>query len=51
LNAPLWKLRSVPVRMDSNGGTIDLQGSQMLFTDATLLGRAGGPRQPVARSP
>ncbi len=43
LNSPLWKLRSVPVRMDSNGGTIDLEGAQMLFTDATLLGRAGGP--------
>ena len=43
LTSPLWKLRSVPVRADSNGGTIDLQGSQMLFTDATLLGKAGGP--------
>ena len=43
INSPLWRLRSVPVRMDSNGGTIDLQGSEMLFTDATLLGRAGGP--------
>ncbi|MCE9610966.1 MAG: filamentous hemagglutinin family protein [Chthoniobacter sp.] len=43
LTAPLWKLRTVPVRMDSNGGSIELQGAQMLFTDATLLGRAGGP--------
>ncbi len=43
VNGPLWSLRSVPVRMDSDGGLIDLQGSQMLFTDATLLGRAGGP--------
>ncbi len=42
LTAPLWKLRTVAVNSDSNGGTIDLQGSQMLFTDATLLGRAGG---------
>jgi len=43
LNSPLWRLRTVPVRVDSNGGSIDLQGSQMLFTDATLLGRPGGP--------
>ena len=43
LTAPLWKIKTVPVTADSNGGTIDLQGSRMLFTDATLLGRAGGP--------
>ena len=43
LNSPLWRLRTVPTQMDSNGGLIDLQGSEMLFTDATLLGRAGGP--------
>jgi filamentous hemagglutinin family protein len=43
LTAPLWKLRTVPVTSDSNGGTINMQGSRMLFTDATLLGRAGGP--------
>jgi filamentous hemagglutinin family protein len=42
LTAPLWKLKTVPLSADSNGGTIDLQGSRMLFTDATLLGRAGG---------
>jgi len=43
LNSPLWRLRTVPVRRDSSGGIIDLQGAQMLFTDATLLGAAGGP--------
>ena len=43
INAPLWRVRSVPGRVDSNGGTIDLQGSQMLFTDAALSGHAGGP--------
>jgi hypothetical protein len=43
LTTPLWRLQSVPTRMDSNGGVIDLTGSEMLFTDATLLGRAGGP--------
>ncbi len=43
VTSPLWKLRRTPVTVQSSGGTIDLQGSQMLFTDATLLGRAGGP--------
>ena len=43
LNSPLWKTASVPVRVDSDAGSIDLQGSQMLFTDATLRGFAGGP--------
>jgi filamentous hemagglutinin family protein len=42
LTAPLWKLRTIPTSVDSSGGLIDLQGSQMLFTDATLLGHAGG---------
>jgi len=32
----------VPVVIESNGGTITLAGSQMLFSDATLVGRAGG---------
>lgn len=43
LTTPLWSLESVPTRVDSDGGFIDLTGSEMLFTDATLLGRAGGP--------
>lgn len=38
-----WNIRTVPLRRDSDGGTIDLQGAQMLFTDASLLGVAGGP--------
>jgi filamentous hemagglutinin family protein len=29
-------------RLESNGGLIDLTGSQMLVSDATLIGRAGG---------
>jgi filamentous hemagglutinin len=33
----------VPTRVDSNGGTITLKGSQELFTDATLIGGGGGP--------
>jgi hypothetical protein len=43
LTEPLWKLKSTPVRMDSNGGLIELEGAQMLLSDATLIGRAGGP--------
>ena len=33
----------VPTRVDSSGGTISLAGGQELFTDATMLGAAGGP--------
>ncbi len=33
----------VSTRVDSNAGSIVLQGAQELFTDATLLGFAGGP--------
>lgn len=33
----------VPTRVDSNGGSITLKGDTELFTDATLLGNAGGP--------
>jgi filamentous hemagglutinin family protein len=43
LTAPLFTLRTVPTMLHSDGGTIDLQGSQMLLSDATLLGFAGGP--------
>jgi filamentous hemagglutinin len=32
-----------PAVVDSNGGTITLAGSQELYTDATLVGAAGGP--------
>ncbi len=43
LNSPLSSLHTVPTRIDSDAGTIILRGSQELFTDATLLGYAGGP--------
>ncbi len=43
INDPLWRLQSVPTLVESNGGTIDLQGGELLVTDAALLGRAGGP--------
>lgn len=33
----------VPTRIDSNGGSITLAGGEELFSDATLLGAAGGP--------
>jgi filamentous hemagglutinin family protein len=36
------QLLYVPTRVDSNGGTIALTGSQMLLSDATLYGAAGG---------
>ncbi len=32
----------VPVKLESNAGTITLEGSEMLLTDATLVGEAGG---------
>jgi filamentous hemagglutinin len=32
----------VPVVMDSNGGRIVLSGSRMLYSDAMMIGRAGG---------
>ena len=43
LTGPPLNRQTVATRLDSNGGLIDLDGSQMLFSDATLLGRAGGP--------
>lgn len=43
LNAPLASRQFVPVRLDSDGGSIVLDGGEHLFTDATLKGHAGGP--------
>ncbi len=42
LNSSPLQLRGVATRIDSNGGLIDLTGSQMLLSDATLRGAAGG---------
>ncbi|MEX1117545.1 MAG: filamentous hemagglutinin N-terminal domain-containing protein, partial [Terrimicrobiaceae bacterium] len=42
LNSMPYALRTIPFQVDSNGGLISLAGSQMLYSDATLLGRAGG---------
>ncbi len=36
-------LRTVSMRFDSDGGTLVLSGGEMLFSDATLRGLAGGP--------
>ncbi len=42
LNSSPWGRLSQAVRLDSDGGSIQLEGSQMLYSEATLLGRAGG---------
>ena len=43
INIPPSNIRgAVATRLDSDGGTIDLSGSQMLLSDATLIGGAGG---------
>ncbi len=43
LTGPPLNAQGVATRIDSDGGVIDLSGSQMLLSDATLLGAAGGP--------
>jgi len=42
ISGPPEGLITVPTRIDSNGGNITLKGSQILFSDATLLANAGG---------
>lgn len=43
LNTIPWGQRGRATRVDSNGGLISLKGGQVLYSDATLLGAAGGP--------
>lgn len=43
VNAPLYSRTVVPTRVDSDAGEIVLSGGQHLFSEATLLGNAGGP--------
>ncbi|MDB6171440.1 MAG: hypothetical protein JWL59_751 [Chthoniobacteraceae bacterium] len=43
ITAPLFNLVMARTRIDSDGGSLVLKGGQELFTDATLLGAAGGP--------
>jgi filamentous hemagglutinin family protein len=42
LNRDLYARKLVPTRIESDGGEIVLAGGQHLFSDATLLGAAGG---------
>ncbi|MES2706616.1 MAG: filamentous hemagglutinin family protein [Verrucomicrobiota bacterium] len=46
LTTPLYQSLARPTKLDSGGGSITLSGGQMLLTDATLLGRAGGGSAP-----
>lgn len=43
INSPLYQSLGVPMRVDSDGGTLTFSGKEMLFVDATLKGKAGGP--------
>jgi len=43
LNSSPYLLRSVATQVDSDGGYLSLHGAEMLLSDATLLGAAGGP--------
>ena len=38
-----WGRIGVPTKIDSNGGSIELEGSEMLYSDGLLQGFAGGP--------
>ena len=45
-NRPWNSLRGVqyqPVRVDSSGGSVRLSGGELLYSDAALIGRPGGP--------
>jgi filamentous hemagglutinin family protein len=42
LNTKPWQTTSVAVRLDSDGGRIELNGSQMLYVDSALQAKAGG---------
>ena len=42
LNSAPWQRQAVAVRVDSDGGRIELSGSQFLYADSTLMAKAGG---------
>jgi hypothetical protein len=42
LNSTSWQRRSIAVTTDSDGGRIELSGSQFLYIDSNLSARAGG---------
>ena len=43
LTTPRYQSLALGTRLDSGGGSITLSGGQRLFTNANLLGEAGGP--------
>jgi len=43
VNAPLHSRHTNSTLVESDGGMITLEGGEMLYSNATLLGRAGGP--------
>ncbi|MDD5200596.1 MAG: filamentous hemagglutinin N-terminal domain-containing protein, partial [Terrimicrobiaceae bacterium] len=43
VTTPIASRTVVPTRVDSNGGSITLTGSEQLFADSHLYGSAGGP--------
>ena len=42
LNSTPWQRRAIAAQVDSDGGRIELSGSQFLYVDSTLSARAGG---------
>ena len=42
LNSAPWQRRAIAAQVDSDGGRIELSGSQFLYADSTLLAKAGG---------
>jgi len=43
LTTPLFSRMTVPTLLESDAGSITLEGSEMLFVESRLLGNAGGP--------
>jgi len=43
INSALFSRNTTRTQVESNGGAILLAGSELMVSDATLLGRAGGP--------
>jgi filamentous hemagglutinin family protein len=42
LNTSPWQRRAISLQVDSDGGRIELTGSQFLYVDSSLSARAGG---------
>ena len=43
VTSPIYSLTGVPTRVDTNGGTITLNASELMVSEAKLTGQAGGP--------